>query len=392
MSREKDSSHLAILGAEPAFKELVMITKPTISSIPSLKKKYGDILKSGMITNGRYVRDFEDKVAKYLGVRNAVALNSCTGGLMLLMKVLNLTGEVIVPSFTFHATAHAVVWSGLKPVFVDCDPKTFNISPEAVQAAITSRTSAVLAVHVFGNPCSIGELESITNKHGLPLIFDSAHGFGATYKNRQIGSFGRAEVFSLSPTKLLTAGDGGIAATNDDSLAEKIRTGRNYGDPGTYDSEFSGFNARMSEFHALLGIECLKDLEKNVVRRNRLATLYKKLLANVPGLYFQEVETENRSTFKDFSVLVNEREMGLSRDVLSVALAKENITTKKYFSPPVHEQKAFKGYYKASYRSNLPATKMISRRILNLPIYSHMPESVVRKICTVIEKLYHRAQ
>jgi len=380
----------AILGGRPAFDQPVAITKPTIPSIENLQRHYVKILESGMITNAQYVREFETKVAEYLGVKNAIAVNSCTGGLMLIMKILGLKGEVIVPSFTFHATAHAVVWNNLKPVFVDCDPETYGIDVNAAEKAITRNTCAIIGVHIFGNPADVTALETLAKKHNLKLFFDAAHGFGSQHEGRNLGGFGNAEVFSLSPTKLLTAGEGGIVATNDDELAKQIRIGRNYGDSGDYDSTFSGFNARMSEFHAMLGIESLKDLEKNVARRNRIAELYKTGLSQVPGISFQNIKSGNRSSFKDFTILIDEKIFGLSRDLLYKALTAEKISVKKYFYPPVHEQKAFASY--PSDESQLKQTHRVSYNVLSLPLYSHIEEGTVATIIDTIKNIYEHRQ
>lgn len=380
---------MAILGGRPAFSKPVVITKPTMPPVSGIQKEYGRILKSGMITNAQFVREFEQKVAKFLSVKDVVAVSSCTSGLMLTMKIFGLKGEVIVPSFTFHATAHAAVWNGLKPVFVDCDPNTYNIDIKAVEKAITPRTSAILAVHIFGNPCRVQDLQRIARKHHLKLIFDAAHGFGAQYKGRNLGGFGDAEVFSLSPTKLLTAGEGGMVATNDRELAKQLRIGRNYGDSGSYDSQFSGFNARMSEFHAILGIESLKSLEKNVNKRNRLAQLYKKQLSGVPGITFQHIDANDRSSFKDFSIVIDGKAYGLNRDRLAEILLKENIVVKKYFYPPVHMQKAFAKFGGNAINRKLVHTNAIAENILSLPLYSHMTGDYVRTICSTIKNVYN---
>ncbi|MEW6482419.1 MAG: DegT/DnrJ/EryC1/StrS family aminotransferase [bacterium] len=379
----------AILGGIPAFDKPVSITEPTIPSISILKKRYEEVLKSRMITNSKCVQELEVHVAKYLGVKHAVAVSSCTSGLMLVMKALELKGEVILPSFTFHATAHAVVWNGLKPVFVDCDSETYNIDPREVERAITLDTSAIIAVHVFGNPPDIDALERLAKKHKVKLIFDAAHGFGSKYKGKNVGGFGDAESFSLSPTKLLTTGEGGMVVTNNDELAAKLRIGRNYGDSGDYNPEFSGLSARMSEFNALLGIESLKILEKNVARRDKLVKLYKKLLSSLPGINFQKIEEGNQSSFKDFSILIDEGEFGLSRDKLYDALMAENIVVKKYFYPPLHKQKAFLGFGQKD--KNLPNTVKISENALSLPLFSHIPVKTVKKICYAVYEIYKRA-
>ncbi|MEA3493468.1 MAG: DegT/DnrJ/EryC1/StrS family aminotransferase [Candidatus Margulisiibacteriota bacterium] len=382
---ENNKNVPAILGGEPVFDTPIPITKPTMPPISGLKKRYQQVLKSGMITNAENVREFEKNVAEYLGVKNAVATNSCTSGLMLLMKIMGLKGEVILPSFTFHATAHAVVWNGLKPVFVDCEPVTYNIDPEAIKKAITPDTSAIIGVHIFGNPAKVEELQIIAEENDLRLMFDAAHGFGAKRNGKAIGGFGDAESFSLSPTKLLTAGEGGIVATNNDELAASIRVGRNYGDAGNYDCEFSGFNARMSEFNALLGIESLKHLDKNVKKRNRAVRLYKKLLSNLPGIGFQKIDRNDQSSFKDFSILVDQDKFGMSRDKLSDALLKENIVVKKYFYPPVHKQKAFANY---QVQNDLKHTISVADNALSLPLFSHISIDDVKKVCSALERIY----
>ncbi|MDD5421886.1 MAG: DegT/DnrJ/EryC1/StrS family aminotransferase [Candidatus Omnitrophota bacterium] len=380
----------AILGGKPVFKEPVPITRPTIGRIGRLKKAFGEILRTRMITNSDYVRRFESKLSRHIGVKHAVALSSCTSGLMLIMKALELKGEVIMPSFTFHATAHAAVWNGLKPVFVDCNIDTYNIDPDEVERSITSRTSAIVAVHIFGNPPDIGALTKIAKRHGLKLVFDAAHGLGSAYKGKRVGCFGDAESFSLSPTKLLTTGEGGVVTTNNDRIANFVRMGRTYGDPGSYDPAFSGLSSRMTEFSALLGIEGLDLLEENARRRNRLAGLYKELLSGIPGLSFQKIDKSLRSSYKDFSVLVDKDMFGLSRDLLFDSLAAENISAKKYFYPPVHRQRAFASFGQAG--KKLKNTEILSDNSLSLPLYSDMPESDVSKICLAVRRSHRYAR
>ncbi len=381
----KNTQLPAILGGDPFFKEQVPITVPTLPDPSKLFERYRKIIKSGMITNASTVREFEAMSAEYLGVKHAVAMNSCTSGLMLAMKIFGLKGEIILPSFTFHATAHAAVWNGLKPVFVDCDPETYNIDPLEVEKAVTPDTSAILAVHLFGNPADVEELESIAKKHNLKLLFDAAHAFGSKRKGKNTGGFGDCESFSLSPTKLLTSGEGGMVATNNKELADKLKIARNYGDSGNYDCEFTGFNARMSEFNALLGIETLKLLEKNVVRRNEIVKIYKAELSKIPGIKFQSIDPKDRSTFKDFSIYVDEKELGITRDKLYDALLKENIVVKKYFYPPVHVQKAYRNIKPANRLDN---TVRITDRVFSLPLYSHIEEDVVVKICSAVRNIY----
>jgi dTDP-4-amino-4,6-dideoxygalactose transaminase len=325
-------------------------------------------------------------VCERLGVKYCVAVSSCTSGLMLTMKALGLEGEVVLPSFTFFATGHAAVWNGLKPVFADCDPQTWTIDPVDVKRKITERTSAILAVHLYGNPASVSELEGIARCHGLKLLFDAAHGFGSQYRRAPVGQFGDAEVFSLSPTKLLIAGEGGLVCTNDATLARLIRAGRNYGDLGAYDPIMLGLNSRMTEFNAALGLACLDLIDSKVKRHNQIAVHYTAELHGIPGLGFQCVSPQDVCSYKDYSIHVTASEFGMSRDQLAAALLTDNIETKKYFYPPLHEQALFR-HFAADKPASLPATVSVAEGVLSLPIYESLPDETVDKVAFAIRRL-----
>lgn len=376
----------AILGGKPVFsvKKAVPILRPTL---PDIKELLPDLKKSfrlGQITNASNVKRFEEMAADYIGVKYCIAVSSCTTGLMLVHKCLGLKGEVIVPSFTFHATVHSLVWNNLKPVFVDCREDTFNIDEKKIKGLVTMDTSAILAVYMYGNPPAMEELQRIADKEGLKLIFDAAQAFGARFKGALAGRFGNAEVFSLSPTKLLIAGEGGIVTTNDKSLAERLRVARNYGDSGNYDCSFSGFNARMGEFNAILAIKGLKMVDKKVKKRNRVARLYTDFFKNYKGITFQKIEYGNACNFKDYSIVIDPELAGIDRDLLALALKKENIDNRKYFYPPVHMQKAFE-FHK---RDGLGVTERISSRVLSLPIYYSLTDYEIEKICYAFERIF----
>jgi dTDP-4-amino-4,6-dideoxygalactose transaminase len=320
----------AILGGVPSFQNKVNIVRPVMPDFSELSEGVQQIVQSGMVTKGQHLKAFEKAVREHLGVRHAVAVSSCTSGLMLTYRSLGLTGDVVVPSFTFMATVSALIWSGLRPVYADVNPGTTNLDPAAAEAAITPRTSAIVAVHNFGNPAEIDALKAVADRHHLKLIFDAAHGFGALYQGQPVGGQADAHVFSLSPTKLLITGEGGIVSTNDDALAEKIIMGREYGNSGNYDSAFAGLNARMPEFNALMGLHSLARLEEAAQTRNQTADLYQEMLGMIPGVCFQEVRAMNRCSFKDLSIVFDPAEFGLTRDELAIALAPENIDTRKY--------------------------------------------------------------
>lgn len=383
------SNKPAILGNAPIFADKIPIVRPVLPSFTDLSADAEKLLATGMVTKGRHLLDFEKAVAEHLGVRNAVAVSSCTTGLMLTYKCLGLTGEVVIPSFTFMATASALVWAGLKPVFADVDFHTTNIDPEAAEAAITPETSAIVAVHNFGNPADLDALESLAERKGLKLICDAAHGFGAMYKGRPVGAQCDAHVFSLSPTKLVIAGEGGIVATNDDELATRVRIGREYGNSGRYDSAFAGINARLAEFNALMGVHSLRMLEPAARRRNEVASLYREALGVLPGIGFQQAREGNRNSYKDFSITVEAEAFGLTRDNLARALENENVDTRTYYDPPVHRQTAYSRF--APKCERLHNTDLLAAASLSLPIWSRMSDEIALSICEAVRRIHEFA-
>ncbi len=385
-----DSRKPAIIGGEPVFDSPLPILKPKLPDFAQVADTFSSVMASGQITNGANVRLFEQSVAERLGVRNCIAMSSCTSGMMLFLKAAELSGEVIVPSFTFSATVEATLWAGLVPVFADCLPDTINLDPEDVKRKITDSTCAILGTHVFGNPTDIEALEDIARSAGIHLFFDAAHGFGSLHRGKAIGSFGDAESFSLSPTKLLIAAEGGLVTTNDDELATRLRWGRNYGDPGNYDCQLLGLNARMSEFHATIALASFAGVDERVARRNELAATYRARLGDLPGVSFQEIAEYDRTTCKDFTLVIEESEFGLSRDALSKAMDAENIATKKYFYPPVHQQKFMQAYPHRA--DGLESTLKISEQVLSLPIYARLSDEEVGKICDAIRRVHHHVR
>jgi len=321
--RQGENELPAIHGGQPLFSQRFRFIRPTLPALESVVGHYKSAYENGLITNADIVGKFEAAVAERLQVKHCIAVSSCTSGLMMSLRGLGVTGEVIIPSFTFFATGHSARWNGLTPVFADCDPDTWNVDVADVERKITERTRALLIVHLYGNPANIEALTKIAQKHNLKLIFDGAHAFGSQYRGKPIGSFGDAEVFSLSPTKLLVAGEGGLVTTNDASLAKAIRLMRNYGDGGAYDPEWIGLNARMSEFNAALGLTGLAEVADRVRRRNQIARMYDEQLANLPGLRFQKVDHRDVNTFKDYSILVNPAQFGMTRDELAEGLLAE---------------------------------------------------------------------
>jgi dTDP-4-amino-4,6-dideoxygalactose transaminase len=360
--------------------------KPNTPPIHEVLNTYLRSFDDGMLTNGNIVVRLEEMVADRLGVAHCVAVSSCTSGLMLVLKALGISGDVVLPSFTFFATGHAVLWNGLCPVFADCDRHDWTVDPTDVEKRINERTGAILAVHLYGNPARIEALQQIATRHGIKLIFDAAHAFGSSYHGSPIGGFGDAEVFSLSPTKLLVAGEGGLVCTNDSTLARSVRAARNYGDNGSYDPELVGLNARMTEFNAALALAGMDMVERKVERHNQIAHLYTDLLAATPGITLQRVDPADRSAYKDFSVLVSPGKFGVNRDEVSDLLLEQGIPTKKYFYPPLHRQKAFYSYCPPG-DAGLSNTARISQSVLSLPIYESLSDDTIRRVALAIRQI-----
>lgn len=374
----------AFYGGRPIFPEGLPIARPSVPPATALQGDVSRILESGILTNGPYVRELEDRAARYLGVRHCIAVASCTSGLMLVLRASELSGDVLVPSFTFAATAHAVSWNGLRPVFADIDRSTLTLSPEAVAETMGVRASAILATHTYGTPCDVEGLDAVARSNGVRLLFDAAHAFGSQRAGVCVGGFGDAEVFSLSPTKVLVAGEGGIISTNDDAIAEQCRIGRDYGNPGNYDCSFVGLNARMSEIHAAMALRSLETLEDRISQRNALASLYRGLLSPIPGVRFPEVRRGDRSTYKDLAVLVDSESFGIDAGWLARALAAEGIETRRYYSPPVHTMRAYRGLGPAP---PLPNTEVAAAQALCLPLWTGLTPGQVERVALAIERI-----
>lgn len=388
----------------------VPFVRPALPPAEVLAPHIDAICRSGRLTKGPYLERFEAAAAAHLGVRHAIGVSSCTTGLMLVYRALAelaeqgcaasdrpqcptaatlpgaasaaVPGEVVMPSFTFLAGPAAVVWNGLRPVFVDVDAASTNARPEAVAAAITPRTVAISACHNFGNPCDITGLRDVALKHRLPLVIDAAHGFGAKQRGIPVGGGATAQVFSLSPTKLLVAGEGGIVATDCDCLAKLVRIGREYGNSGTYDASFSGCNGRMPEMCAATAWLGLDGLEAVATHRRSVAAGYAAGLGGLAGIAFVEVGLGDTSSHKDFSITVDPSMFGASRDDIRRALTARGIETRTYYDPPCHRQVAFRRFHDG--RADLPITDRLSARSLSLPIGPHVDGGVIGEVCETI--------
>jgi dTDP-4-amino-4,6-dideoxygalactose transaminase len=342
---------------------------------------------SGIVTVGANVRALEAEVSARVGVRHTVAFASCTSGLMLAPKALGLPGEgeVIVPSFTFAATAQALAWNGLIPVFCDCLPGTRTLDVEDVERNLSARTVAICPVYIFGLPPDIDALLDLGKRKGLPVYFDSAQGLGAMYRGRAAGGFGRCEVFSMSPTKVVTAVEGGLVTTNDDALAETLRAMRDYGKNPQAPEEMAylGLSARMSELHAVVARLSLRRMDDLVKARLDRIAVYRERLGALPGCTVQEHPSDRTTSGNYFVLFVSERARR-SRDAVYAALKEQGIQTKRYFYPPVHLHPVFRDL-PIRVSARLAHANTASDEGLALPLYSHMTEGQQQRVIRAVE-------
>ncbi len=388
----------AILGGRAQFDRPLGIVRPCLPPLASIRDRLDGALRTGQLTNnGQYVREFERQLASWLGVRHAVAVCNATLALVLLLRALrdewrdDTRRDVILPSFTFSATAHAIVWAGLRPVFADVLPDTYTLDSRSVLERVDDSTLAIMGVHVFGHPCEVEELEMIGRRRRVTVVYDAAHAIGSRYRGSRVGCFGAAEVFSFHATKVFPMGEGGAVATNDDGLADKLRLLREFGDPGTGNTSVPGLNARMQEFNALLGLENLTRINEHVERRRAVAGLMRERLASVPGLRFQTVRPLVETNYQNLAVCVDSTGFGLGRDDVDAALRAENIMCRKYFWPPLHLHDAYRGAPQPA-GGDLKVTEEISAAILCLPIYSDMTDREASALCDAIERVHSHAR
>ncbi len=325
---EKD---LAILGGPPAFAEPLHVGRPNIGNREKFLSQVNDILDRRWFTNqGRYVRAFEQAVAELAGVKHCIAMCNGTIALEIATRGLNLNSEVIVPSFTFVATAHALQWQGITPIFCDIEPEQYCIDPDKVEELITPRTTGIIGVHLWGRPCAIEALTEIAERRKLKLVFDAAHSFGCSHGGRMVGGFGDCEIFSFHATKFINTFEGGAVVTNDDELASKIRLMKNFGFSGYDNVIYIGTNGKMSEVSAAMGLTSLDSMDDFIAANRRNYEAYKRGLSGLPGIRLLPYDSSEKHNYQYVILEVDQAETNLDRDCLVAALQAENVLARRY--------------------------------------------------------------
>ena len=363
------------------YVEPISLKELTVNKIPKYLK--GKLDHSPALL----IKEFENALAQYLNVKYCICVNSGTTGLMLAIKALGIDKEVIVPSYTFCGTVHPLTWNGISPKFTDIDRNTFNIDPDKIRQNITKKTSAILAVHMYGNPSDIEAIELLARESDLKLIFDSASAFGCQYKGKKLGGFGDLEVFSLQAQKILNVLEGGFISTNQESLYKKILMLRSQGNHGNGDCLYVGLNARMHPLAAVLGLAALKNIDRTIRDRRKLGGYYRSLLSSIEGASFQEISDLFGHNYQYMPILINQKIFGLSRNELRKELEGKGIITGKYFHPPVHRYSCY-SYIKK--HPSLKVTDYVADNIICLPFYSSMSYEQIEYICKSIRRIKDR--
>ena len=391
MKSIRQPQDLAIHGAAPAFEQQLHVGRPNIGDRNAFMQYAADIFdRRWLSNNGPLVQELEDKVARHLGVKHCVAMCNGTIALEIAIRALGLEGEVIVPSYTFVATAHALQWQGITPVFADIDPATHNLSPAAVRRMITPRTTGIIGVHLWGRAAQVAELQQIADEHGLKLMFDAAHAFSCSSGGKMIGSFGACEVLSFHATKFFNTFEGGAVVTNDDGLAATMRLMRNFGFEGLDQVSHPGTNGKMIEIAAAMGLANLPKLDEVIAANRRNYQAYAEALDGIPGLSLLRYDENERNNYQ-YVVLEVAEDCAASRDRLVEALRAENIMARRYFWPGCHRMEPYRSLFPHA-GLVLPATEAVANRVIVLPTGQTMDADMVQTVVQVIRTMVqHRA-
>jgi perosamine synthetase len=340
------------------------------------------VLKSGRLRSGRITEDFERRFARAVGARFAVAVNSGTAALYLAYRALLVPGdEVIVPDFTFVATASMVVAVGARPVFADVDPETFTLDPADAERRITRRTRALAPVHLHGHPADISGLTRLARRHHLRLIWDAAQAHGASFHGRDVGSFPNVVCYSFYPSKNMTTGEGGMLTTSDPSLAAEFRLARSHGEESRYRHVRLGFNFRLTDIAAALGREQLRRLPAAIRRRRQNAAILARGLAGLPGLETPRIAPGAGHAFNLFTLCLDPEVLRISRDEFQTALAERGIETAVHYPLPLHRQPIFRGY---GGDRDFPVSARLAETVLSLPVHPGLSH---RDLCYIVRSV-----
>ncbi|HWM17041.1 MAG TPA: DegT/DnrJ/EryC1/StrS family aminotransferase, partial [Microbacterium sp.] len=342
----------------------------------------GALERQWLSNDGPLVRELESRIADYLGVAHCIAITNGTIALEIATRALGMTGEVIVPSFTFVATPHSLSWQGITPVFADIDPDTHCLDPASVRRLITSRTTGIIGVHLWGRAAPVTELEQIADEHGLQLLFDAAHAFGVSIGDRMVGSFGRAEVLSFHATKFFNSVEGGAIVTDDAEIARTARLMRNFGFAGEDNVVMEGTNGKMSEVCAAMGLANLGVIDEVIAVNHRNYLTYVRELAGIIGISVLPIGEGGRSNFQ-YVVMLVDATCAATREQILDSLRENNVLARRYFWPGCHRMEPYRTQFPDA-GATLAETERVADRVIVLPTGSSVDEDAIRTIARIV--------
>jgi len=362
----------------------IYVTQPSLPPLEDFVKSLEKIWESKWVTNqGQFHQQFEKELAEYLGVKYISLFTNGTLALVSALQVLRITGEVITTPYSFVATTHALHWNNIQPVFADIDPIYCNLDPEKIEAAISPKTTAILPVHVYGNPCDVDKIQEIADTYGLKVIYDACHAFGVKKDGNSILNFGDLSILSFHGTKVFNTMEGGAIICHDEKMKKRIDYLKNFGFAGEITVVQPGINAKMNEMQAALGLLQLKEIDQNIAKRKEIACLYRDKLQHVKGLRFLADIDGIDHNHPYFPIFIDQKEYGKSRDELYEELKENNIFGRRYFYPLISHFPIYRGLDSAK-PSNLSISEKIAEEVICLPIYPNLKDGEVEEICNII--------
>ncbi|WP_136475079.1 DegT/DnrJ/EryC1/StrS aminotransferase family protein [Pseudomonas sp. DG56-2] len=363
----------------------VFVTQPYLPPLEEFIPYLEQIWETKTLTNGGPMHQkLEQALCEYLGVEHVALFNNGTIALLTALQSLRITGEVITTPYSFVATAHSLLWNGIKPVFADIDPKTLNLDPDKIEAAITPQTTAIMPVHCYGNPCDVKAIQRIADNYNLRVIYDAAHAFGVKDDSGSLLRYGDLSVLSFHATKVFNTFEGGAIVCPDLKTKKRIDQLKNFGITDEVTVVAPGINGKMSEINAAFGLLQLQYIDKAIAHRLKLDSVYREGLGQIKGIKLVDSAPNIINNYSYFPIIVG-NDYGLSRDELYEKLKSHNINARRYFYPLITDFPMYRGLHSA-HRDNLPVASYISDRVLCLPIYSTLEEGVVVEIVNIIKE------
>ena len=364
----------------------ITVTSPLLPNLEELNELLKQIWKSRWITNnGHFHHQLEEALADYLKVPYISLFTNGTLPLITALQALRITGEVITTPYSFVATTHAIWWNGIKPVFVDVDPRTGNMDPEKIEAAITPRTTAIMPVHVYGNPCDTKRIQEIADTYGLKVIYDAAHAFGVEVNGKSILNVGDLSTLSFHATKVYNTVEGGAMIMHDEKTKQRIDHLKNFGFADEVTVVGPGINSKMDEIRAAYGLLNLKQVDVAIEARHQVAIKYRKALRSVEGISFFDDIPGVKHNYSYFPIFVDAEKYGMTRDELYLKMKSKNVFGRRYFYPLISDFSTYRGLPSAS-PNNLPNAHKIADSVICLPMHHLLTEEDIQRVIDCIKK------